>query len=80
MSVVHCGERLWCRYHLCWAVIIPLRSSMSAYRGVKLFIELGINETINVGVVDAAVHCRDTGFCILEGEDFLEYFSVELFS
>eukprot|EP00983_Pelagomonas_calceolata_P002744 91290-Pelagomonas_calceolata.AAC.1 len=47
MSVVRCGGGLWCRYNLCWAVIVPLRLSMSAYGGVKLFIELGINEATN---------------------------------
>eukprot|EP00983_Pelagomonas_calceolata_P067685 1149572-Pelagomonas_calceolata.AAC.1 len=70
MSVVRCGGRLWCRYHLCWVMIVPLRSSMSAYGGVKLFIGLGINEATNVGVVDAAVQCKGIGFCILVGKDF----------
>eukprot|EP00983_Pelagomonas_calceolata_P023708 746434-Pelagomonas_calceolata.AAC.1 len=80
MPAVRCGGGLWCGYHLCWAVIVPLRLGMSAYGGVRLFIELGINEAINVSVVDAAVHYRDIGFCTLAGKDFLDYFGVELFS
>eukprot|EP00983_Pelagomonas_calceolata_P005930 196797-Pelagomonas_calceolata.AAC.1 len=32
------------RYHLCWAVVVPMRVSMNADGGVKLFIELDINE------------------------------------
>eukprot|EP00983_Pelagomonas_calceolata_P017854 560245-Pelagomonas_calceolata.AAC.1 len=80
MSVVRCGGRLWCRYHLRWAVDVLLRLSMRAYGGVRLFIELGINGVTNVGVVDAAMHCRGIGSCILVGKDFLDYFSVELSS
>eukprot|EP00983_Pelagomonas_calceolata_P004188 136505-Pelagomonas_calceolata.AAC.1 len=61
MPVVHCGGRLWCRYHLCWPVVVPLRVSMNADGGVELFIELDINEATYVGVVDAAIEIKKKG-------------------
>eukprot|EP00967_Tisochrysis_lutea_P139023 scaffold251867_cov20-Tisochrysis_lutea.AAC.1 len=54
MSVVRCGEIVVPTYTTCVGVFVPSRLSMSAYGGLKLFIELGINEATNVGVVDAA--------------------------
>eukprot|EP00983_Pelagomonas_calceolata_P030163 945383-Pelagomonas_calceolata.AAC.1 len=79
MSVVSCGGGLWCRYHLCWAVVVPSRVSMNADMGINFFIKLVMDEATNVGVVYAALDCRDIGFCTLVGKDFLDSFSVQLF-
>eukprot|EP00983_Pelagomonas_calceolata_P010894 352721-Pelagomonas_calceolata.AAC.2 len=51
MLEASCGGRLWHWYCLCWVSVPGLRVCINIGGGVECFIEVGIKETINVGVV-----------------------------
>eukprot|EP00983_Pelagomonas_calceolata_P051352 1142376-Pelagomonas_calceolata.AAC.2 len=68
MPEVICGGRLWCWYCLCWVLVVGLRVSINVGGGVECFIEVGINEATNVGVIYTAVSRKNSGFSVLAGK------------